>query len=114
MIYLNQFSRWLVLASGLDIENNASALLSLQLFIDWLSGFVGGDDDQKGQSQVVRLVIAGNSFSSRKKVSSEKPTYTFGKAGEAAAKEQVKILRELDRVLHEIAVTILKIFLFNI
>lgn len=34
-------------------------LFSLQLMIDWITGWLGDADDQQRQAKIARLVIAG-------------------------------------------------------
>ncbi|XP_064477824.1 DNA polymerase delta subunit 2-like isoform X2 [Ornithodoros turicata] len=56
---LNQ-DKFLVLISGLGLAEKADSLLPFQLFVDYMSGFLGCDQDQQKASKVVRVVIAGN------------------------------------------------------
>jgi hypothetical protein len=51
--------RFIVLLSGLDLANSGDTLLPLQLFVDWIGGFLGDMGEQQHQSHAVRVIIAG-------------------------------------------------------
>ena len=52
--------RYVVLISGLNLASKSgSQLFSLNLFLEWLSGFCGTSQYQEEVSKVVRVVIAG-------------------------------------------------------
>ncbi|PNF27792.1 DNA polymerase delta subunit 2 [Cryptotermes secundus] len=53
--------RFIVLLSGLDLANSGDTLLPLQLFVDWIGGFLGDMGEQQHQAHAVRVLIAGNS-----------------------------------------------------
>lgn len=48
----------MLLVSGLELANNAN-LLSLQLLVDWLTGWLGDPQDQLKVAKFSRLIIAG-------------------------------------------------------
>lgn len=54
--------KYLVLVSGLGLAEKAESLLPFQLFVDYVSGFLGCDQDQERASKVVRVVMAGNAL----------------------------------------------------
>ncbi|XP_068083676.1 DNA polymerase delta subunit 2 isoform X2 [Anabrus simplex] len=56
-----QENRFIILISGLGLTNNADVLLPLQMFVDWVGGYLGDAGDQQRQTQAVRVIIAGNS-----------------------------------------------------
>lgn len=47
--------------SGLGIGNNVGTMLSTQLMVDYLTGCLGGEEDQEAVASIARLIIAGNS-----------------------------------------------------
>ena len=50
----------MVLISGLNLASKSgSQLFSLNLFLEWLSGFCGTSQYQEEVSKVVRVIIAG-------------------------------------------------------
>ena len=53
--------RYIAIVSGLNVGSAHCDWLSLQLFIDYITGTVGGAADRC--SNIVRLIIAGNSVS---------------------------------------------------
>ncbi|GFG38024.1 hypothetical protein Cfor_10623 [Coptotermes formosanus] len=53
--------RFIVLLSGLNLADSGDTLLPLQLFVDWIGGFLGDMGEQEHQACVVRVLIAGNS-----------------------------------------------------
>ncbi|KAK8935982.1 DNA polymerase delta small subunit [Platanthera zijinensis] len=54
--------KYVVFVSGLNVGSNIFNPLQFQLFVDHLTGHLGGENEQKTASQIVRLVIAGNSL----------------------------------------------------
>jgi hypothetical protein len=52
-------SRFVILLSGLDLTNSGDTLLPLQLFVDWIGGFLGDMGEQEKQASIVRVVVAG-------------------------------------------------------
>ncbi|KAJ3086026.1 hypothetical protein HK102_013588 [Quaeritorhiza haematococci] len=57
----NQHS-WIAFASGLSIGDGVHFDIRLQMFMDYLLGELGNEEDQSFSANVVRLVIAGNSL----------------------------------------------------
>ncbi|XP_028549804.1 DNA polymerase delta small subunit [Dendrobium catenatum] len=53
--------KYVVFVSGLNVGSNIFNPLQFQLFVDHVTGHLGGDNEQKMTSQIVRVVIAGNS-----------------------------------------------------
>ncbi|XP_075210012.1 DNA polymerase delta subunit 2-like [Lycorma delicatula] len=68
--------RYLVILSGLDMSQNGD-LFSLQLMIDWITGWLGDADDQQRQAKIARLVIAGNSVRSTPEAKNNKVIQTL-------------------------------------
>ncbi|KAI6111515.1 DNA polymerase alpha/epsilon subunit B-domain-containing protein [Pisolithus croceorrhizus] len=54
---------YLAVISGLSMGDPSSGEAQIQMLVEYLTGEIGGPDDQKLASQVTRLIIAGNSFS---------------------------------------------------
>ncbi|KAF8448054.1 DNA polymerase alpha/epsilon subunit B-domain-containing protein [Boletus edulis BED1] len=59
-----QPDEYLAVVSGLSIGTESKADAQIQILVEYLSGEVGGLDDQTVASQITRLIIAGNSLSS--------------------------------------------------
>ena len=53
--------RYIAIVSGLNVGSAHCDQLSLQLFIDYVTGVVGGPADSC--SSIIRLMLAGNSIS---------------------------------------------------
>ncbi|KAH0463425.1 hypothetical protein IEQ34_008007 [Dendrobium chrysotoxum] len=53
--------KYVVFVSGLNVGSNIFNPLQFQLFVDHVTGHLGGENEQKMTSQIVRVVIAGNS-----------------------------------------------------
>jgi len=58
-----QLDEYLAVVSGLSIGTESQADAQIQVLVEYLSGEVGGHDDQTIASQITRLIIAGNSLS---------------------------------------------------
>ncbi|KAH7889789.1 DNA polymerase alpha/epsilon subunit B-domain-containing protein [Phlebopus sp. FC_14] len=54
---------YIAVVSGLSIGAESPADAQIQILVEYLTGEVGGPEDQKLASQITRLVIAGNSLS---------------------------------------------------
>ena len=55
--------KYVLLVSGLELGSESeSSMLPAQLFADFVSGALGGPNDIKLASQVVRVIVAGNSI----------------------------------------------------
>lgn len=57
-----QPDEYLAVVSGLCIGTVSQADAQIQMLVEYLSGEVGGHDDQTIASQITRLIIAGNSL----------------------------------------------------
>lgn len=53
--------KYVVFVSGLNVGSNSFNPLQFQLFVDFVTGHLGGENELKIASQIVRIVIAGNS-----------------------------------------------------
>lgn len=55
--------RYVVLMSGLNMASkSADHLFSLNLFLEWMSGFCGTTEYQEEISKIVRVIIAGKNY----------------------------------------------------
>lgn len=54
---------YVAVVSGLSIGSPSPADAQIQMLVEFLTGEVGGPDDQQLASQITRLIIAGNSLS---------------------------------------------------
>lgn len=57
-----QADEYLAVVSGLSIGTESQADAQIQMLVEYLSGEVGGHDDQTVASQITRLIMAGNSL----------------------------------------------------
>ena len=62
--HLDHF-RYVVLVSGLNVGSAHCNQLALQLMVDYLSGCLGGVEDQAKMRKVVRVIVAGNSITNK-------------------------------------------------
>ncbi|KAK4308568.1 hypothetical protein Pmani_019744 [Petrolisthes manimaculis] len=83
--------RFVVLVSGLELSICVDGLLPLDLMIDYISGQLGHSDEQAAVAKICRVIIAGNSVSCAK--------------GDKEKPDKVKLVKELDDVLSQIAST---------
>ncbi|XP_069170997.1 DNA polymerase delta subunit 2 [Procambarus clarkii] len=81
--------RFVLLVSGLELSASVDSLLPLELLVDYVSGHLGHSQEQAAVAQVSRIIIAGNSVSSAK--------------GEKEKPDKVKLMKELDDILTQIA-----------
>lgn len=51
--------------SGLNVGSAHCDQLALQLMVDYLSGCLGGVEDQAKMRKVVRVIVAGNSVTNK-------------------------------------------------
>ncbi|KAF3321102.1 DNA polymerase delta small subunit isoform X2 [Carex littledalei] len=54
--------KYVAFVSGLSVGSSAFNPLQFQLFVDHITGHLGDENEQRISSQIVRLVIAGNSM----------------------------------------------------
>ena len=57
--------RYVVFVSGLNVGSAHCDQLALQLMVDYLSGCLGGVEDQARMRKVVRVIVAGNSITNK-------------------------------------------------
>ena len=57
--------RYVVFVSGLNVGSAHCNQLALQLMVDYLSGCLGGVEDQAKMRKVVRVIVAGNSITNK-------------------------------------------------
>ncbi|ORX77580.1 hypothetical protein K493DRAFT_308873 [Basidiobolus meristosporus CBS 931.73] len=95
----NTESKYVALVSGLDIGDNKIPPLGLEMLQEYLSGELGGFDEQSFSSNIVRVVFAGNVLSKIHSTENEKKPKRFGH-------EQItyddKPISDLDEFLHDI------------
>ncbi|OVA13065.1 DNA polymerase alpha/epsilon [Macleaya cordata] len=92
--------KYVVLVSGLSVGNGKSNPLNLQLLVDHITGHLGDEKEQRIASQIVRVVIAGNSV--------EIP-HGLLNGQTLAAKDQSKLsepIKELDILLTQLAAAV--------
>jgi len=55
-------NKYIALVSGIQFGNPNYDMVSLQVLIDWIEGYLGGDTDVEQASKIVRVVLAGETF----------------------------------------------------
>lgn len=89
--------RFICFVSGLDLVNYANRIPSLKLFIDWLTGFLGGVTVQEDARKISRLIIAGNSVRSSAEI--KKKTSLVAQVVEST--ESFNAVQQFDEVLNQ-------------
>lgn len=64
--------RFVVLLSGLNLGSSWCDQLSVEMLVDYVTGQLGGPGDQQFCSNIVRVIVAGNSISDKPVESVEK------------------------------------------
>lgn len=60
---------YVCLVSGLNIGSADSHRMQLQLFVDFITGHLGGPEEQEVAAQILHVIVAGN-LVSRSKITS--------------------------------------------
>ncbi|KAH7915994.1 hypothetical protein BJ138DRAFT_1109137 [Hygrophoropsis aurantiaca] len=95
---------YLAVISGLSVGAVSSADSQIQMLIEFLSGEIGGPEDQKLAAQISRLIIAGNSLSpviSNEEDEEERKPRRFGAAAQVTFSSHPNIV--LSNHLHDLA-----------
>ncbi|CDS05496.1 hypothetical protein LRAMOSA08024 [Lichtheimia ramosa] len=71
-------AKYIALVSGLDLGSKGSFDIKTQLLTEYLSGELGGPDDQKQCSNISRLIIAGNSIGDLELAEDQGTTKKYG------------------------------------
>eukprot|EP01118_Nematostelium_gracile_P001242 TRINITY_DN11303_c0_g1_i1.p1 TRINITY_DN11303_c0_g1~~TRINITY_DN11303_c0_g1_i1.p1 ORF type:complete len:301 (+),score=89.43 TRINITY_DN11303_c0_g1_i1:524-1426(+) len=93
-------AKYVALVSGLLIGDDCQNPLALQMFVDTVCGHLGSSEEQQFSSNIVRVIVAGNSFH---------PIEDYKSSGHSTkmnAVQQEKLmnpLREADGVLSQLA-----------
>ncbi|KAH9315832.1 hypothetical protein KI387_024459, partial [Taxus chinensis] len=90
-------NKYVVLVSGLMVGSTKSNPLQFQLLVDHLTGHSGDEQEQSMASQIVRVVIAGDSVDIRQGLLAGQPL---------TSKDQVRLaepIKELDLALTQLA-----------
>ncbi|KAK9471641.1 DNA polymerase alpha/epsilon subunit B-domain-containing protein [Dipodascopsis tothii] len=91
--------RYIALLSGLDMDEEHHGSLELQLLVEFLRGELGGNETTTQSSQIVQVIIAGNSFRSQdtenedpNRSDSSKTVRKFGKVAQFHTKKTTAIV----------------------
>ncbi|GIY86055.1 DNA polymerase delta subunit 2 [Caerostris darwini] len=106
IIYSPSIDKYVVLVSGFSLNGN-SGIFPVQLLIDYITGQVGGNEDQKKFSQVVRVIIAGNSIGKEKKRSSNKSKLLARKVKSETAESMAILDRLISELVSSVSVDIM-------
>lgn len=91
---------WIALISGLDLGETNDDLVSLQILVDYLTGTLGCNEDQKNISRITRCIFAGNSLNATTvdKDNVQKAKYLSKKSTSSS----IEAMRALDHFLGQI------------
>ncbi|VVC35969.1 Hypothetical protein CINCED_3A012978 [Cinara cedri] len=92
--------RFLVLISGLELATNVATHFQVQLFVDWIYGLLGDEEENNKVSKIVQVVIAGNSIRS---IPMKKPNYR-DKIDDFP--RDIQAIKQLDDILLQLASTV--------
>ncbi|XP_045116408.1 DNA polymerase delta subunit 2-like [Portunus trituberculatus] len=81
--------RFVMLVSGLELSKSTDQLLPMELMVDYFTGHLGCPEEQEEVASICRVIIAGNSV--------------HNTLGEKDHSEVMKVVRELDDLLLQIA-----------
>lgn len=90
--------KYLVIVSGLEVGGQAFGMFHLQLLVDLLTGQIGLEDSQEWISQIVRVVIAGNSLCDSPTVEKDRTTkskYRDAKKSKVVLKDGISALDDI-------------------
>jgi len=99
--------KYVAIVSGIEIGNEDRNPLPVQLFIDYISGHIGGTWEQEFEARITRLVIAGNSLAPPEKKTDCAEVKNYQKR--LTPQVQARLLRpvqELDQLLCQLAASI--------
>ena len=93
--------RFVLLLSGLSIDGAMSEELTLssQLLIDFIAGRLGGDDDIRIASRIVRVIVAGNSIAQPESSSTKELRFPVTKS---AAVDSTMAAKNCDLLLAQV------------
>jgi len=89
--------RFLVLISGLELATNVATHFHVQLFVDWIYGLLGDEQENGKVSKIVQVLIAGNSIRS---IPMKKPNYR-DKIDDFP--RDIQAIKQLDDILLQLA-----------
>ncbi|XP_002738996.1 DNA polymerase delta subunit 2-like [Saccoglossus kowalevskii] len=98
---LSKDDKFVALVSGLGIGQEGHHLMGLQMFVDTITGQLGGVDDQELNSNIVRVIIAGNSLS--RKMQDKDALTTARYLTKKSQPGSVEGVKRLDDILTELA-----------
>jgi len=91
--------RYVLLVSGLGMSSCVDGLLRVELLVDYITGQLGHQEEQKAVAKVARVVIAGNSVGTGK----DEKTSTDKAKTEKTSSDKIKMVKELDDILMQIS-----------
>lgn len=92
--------RFVVLVSGLQFGDPKNNPLPTQMFVDYVTGFLGGSQDQHLAASIERIIIAGNSLHRPKGLAESQASY---RAKKSDKNEMMVPLKEFDLFLTQMA-----------
>ncbi|CAI8054295.1 DNA polymerase delta subunit 2 [Geodia barretti] len=96
--------RYVLLVSGLGMGSSWCDQLSLEMFVDYVTGQLGGVSDQRFCSSLVRVIVAGNSITPETSKNAErqekKPHARFQTRNYSA--DTVEAVKEMDNFLAQL------------
>lgn len=94
---------FVVIISGLNIGGTQQSMLPLQLFVDYVSGMLGGGDDTDSVCKIAKVIVAGNLIGATTNDELEQAQSYNAKNVEAAT---LKNTIELDEVLAQLSAVV--------
>lgn len=88
--------KYVALLGGLALSKSSADLLQVQLAVDWLTGALGGGDEQHLAASVVRVVVAGGSVGALEQLAQSNP---YSRQHSSA----LQPIKDLDMFLAELA-----------
>lgn len=94
---------YVAIVSGLHIGKSAKSLFATQLFIDYITGYLGEEAEQRDVSAITRLIIAGESLN-KETIETGHTTSKLVVRKQAAG--TVEAVKQLDDILEQLAASI--------
>ncbi|EDV27358.1 DNA polymerase delta subunit 2 [Trichoplax sp. H2] len=95
--------KYICIVSGLNLGSSHQGFLTMQLFIDFITGrLTEGQEDRKMCSQIVQIVIAGNSAAQQNSSTSETNKANSKKFSSRSSANTLEGIKALDEILTQL------------
>eukprot|EP01089_Gocevia_fonbrunei_P001663 TRINITY_DN1154_c0_g1_i1.p1 TRINITY_DN1154_c0_g1~~TRINITY_DN1154_c0_g1_i1.p1 ORF type:complete len:441 (-),score=82.13 TRINITY_DN1154_c0_g1_i1:25-1347(-) len=102
---LTEPNHYVAFISGLKIGDSHANLLPFQLFLDYVTGHIGSENEQEFQASIIRVIICGNSLVEPEE-SAEGISFLRNQTKELSSRHKAKIIspiKDLDFLLSQLA-----------